>query len=370
MMNRIEIQSRTEEPGRSKLLVAAVNEEGLALSTGQFVLTESYYCGNPVKTMLAGGIATPVEHRRGGNVRKMFAYMHRAACEEGVALSLLHPFSFSYYNQFGYERVADHLILRCPTRTLDFLPRTCRLIPFEEEMLPEVLQVYHRFARGRNLLLKRSNEKHFVGKNRNTYVYFEGKEAAAYVTFTTAKTLHINNYRDTLLTVCEMAYASPQGLDAILSFLRMFEGEFEEIEFRDVNLYSELDLLLRHYTHTSYTRLPDLAARILNTETLLRANLYPQAPGAFTLRVLDDLPTVAGTFAVSYGAGACRVQRLEESAKAHVTLTAPALLRIMYGSDPLDAHTLQYLKGCSASGNAEALLAAFPKRPCGVFEHF
>jgi hypothetical protein len=61
---------------------------------------------------------------------------------------------------------------------------------------------------------------------------------------------------------------------------------------------------------------------------------------------------------------------LEESAKAHVTLTAPALLRIMYGSDPLDAHTLQYLKGCSASGNAEALLAAFPKRPCGVFEHF
>ena len=254
----------------------------------------------------------------------MFAYMHRAACEEGVAFSLLHPFSFSYYNQFGYVRVADHLILRCPTRTLDFLPRACRLIPFEEGMLPEVLQVYHRFARGRNLLLKRSTEKHLVGKNRNTYVYFEEKKAAAYVTITTAKTLHINNYRDTLLTVCEMAYSSTEGL----------------------------------------------AARILNTESLLRANLYPQAPGAFTLRVTDDLPDVAGVFALSYGVGGCRVQRLEERAEADIILTAPALLRIMYGSDPLDARALQYLKGCTVNGNAESLLAAFPKRPCGVFEHF
>ena len=54
---------------------------------------------------------------------------------------------------------------------------------------------------------------------------------------------------------------------------------------------------------TRYDIHPDIMARILNTEAMLRVNAYPTERGIFTLRVEDWLPDVAGTFRVEYENG-------------------------------------------------------------------
>ena len=367
-MEDIKIVSCEEESGRKRLVAAMQDEKGTVLSKGSFTFIGSKFGKTFVKAMTAGGVATQVENRRGGNVRRIFDHMYRLAIEEGAGVSILHPFSFAYYNKFGYERVADHIIARFPTRLIDFVPRRCNFVPYREEMLSDMIRIYNEFAKGRNLLLARINDATYL--NKQTYICYDGAEPIAYIAYTVSKTLAINHYTDTLLTVQEMAYTSPKGLYEIFSFLRMFEGEFDEIELRDCGIYTEVDLLLRHYTHTKYTILPDLSAKLLNSEIMLKANVYPEKEGAFTVRIEDDLPTVGGVYSVTYGGGEGIVKRLDNSADADLSITSASFTRLIYGYDPLDKASIKYLRGVEVYSDNEDIFRAFPKRACGIFEHF
>ena len=157
-------------------------------------------------------------------------------------------------------------------------------------------------------------------------------------------------------------------LREIFSFLRMFEGEFDEIELANIAPCPEVELLLRHYTHTSYKLLPDIMAKTLDTEKLLVANSYPIKEGEFTVKVEDTMPSVGGTFKVAYGGGECAVKRVES--EADLTLTADAFTRLIYGYDGVGADAAKYMDGVMINGRAEDFFLAFPKRPCGAFEHF
>lgn len=354
-----------------RFLVGAFDNDGSLMSKGTFRYRNTAFGSGYVKTMTAGAVATPVHLRRGGNVRRMFSYMHERAYEDGVAVAILHPFSFSYYNKFGYERVADHLIARLPISKLDFVPRECRLIPYREEAACDLAAIYGRFARGRRLLFERKSPEQFGRPAGSvTYVYYEGKLPLGYITYTTEKTLKTNHYEDGVMYVHELVYTSPESLCALLSFIRMFEGELEEVEFKNIAMSPEADLILRHYTHTRYRVLPDVSAKVINTELMLAAADYPSREWDVTLKIPEGDEGVMGTFKVEYGGGDSKVTRLPDTADADVTLSPLALPRILYGHDGLSLETLPYVDGIRIEGCAEKLLAAFPKRSAGIFEHF
>ncbi len=367
-MAEIVIRERTETAGSTVLTLAAIDACGTALSQGRMTYTQSSFGKGTVKTMLAGGVATPVHYRRGGNVRKMFEFMHAHAIEEGAAVALLHPFSFPYYNMFGYEKISDHLIVRFPTRCLDFVPRRCLFVPYDESMLDDLITVYGNFARGRHALLQRFDDTHYRDEQRQIYLLYQDGEPTAYVIFSGEQRFIVNHMGDSLLTVHEMCYTSPEALREIFSFLRMFEGEYDDVEFSNLAPCPEADLLLRHYMHTSYTVVSDVMAKTLDTEAMLLAADYPNREGGFTVRVEDELPSVAGTFRVCYGGGDCKVERVD--AEPDLVLSAPIFTRLIYGYDGMNAEQAKYANGVRIIGSAENFFQAFPKKPCGVFEHF
>lgn len=367
-MADIVIKERVETASGAILHLTAVEEDGTVLSNGRFTYTTSRFGKESVKTMLAGGVATPVHHRRGGNVRKMFDLMHQAAVEEGAAVALLHPFSFSYYRKFGYEKVSDHVIVRCPTRMIDFVPRRCQFVPYDESKLDDLIAVYSQFSRGRHLLPQRYGSTHYQDPERQIYLFYQDGAPVAYLIFSGQQKFIVNHMGDSLLTVHELCYTSPEALREIFSFLRMFEGEYDEIEFSNIAPCPEVELLLRHYMHTSYTVVSDVMAKTLNTEKMLLAADYPEKSGSFTVRVEDELPSVAGTFRVTYGGGACEVTRVDTA--PDLILTSPAFTRLIYGYDGANAQTAKYMDGVTVTGCAEDFFLAFPKKPCGVFEHF
>jgi len=374
-MAEIMITERNEHPGELWMRAAAVDENGTHLSTGAFRYRQTRFGKEWIPTMTAGGIATPVEHRRGGNVRKMFSHMFEQGVKDGMVISVLHPFSFSYYRMFGYEKVADHLIIRCPLRMIDFVPRRCNFVPYTDPdtQLADLLSVYNAFAENRNLITARHDNLYFSEervKGIKTFLYYEDGKPAAFVSFTTKKELIVNHLANGLLSVVAMGWTSISAMKEVFSFLRMYEGELDDVEFANCSLCPEVDLLLRHYTHTYYQRLPDLMVRVLNTETLLAANDYPQKEGSFTLRVDDVLESVRGVYRVSYGGGDCRVQRLEDSASAEMTMTAPVLARLVYGYEGLTAQMAACMEELTMEGSCEDFFRAFPKKPCGIYEHF
>ena len=352
----------------SSLRVAAVDENGTQLSKGVFKYVTSGFGKGSVKTMIAGGINTPVHYRRGGNIRKMFDTMHGEAVKEGAAVALLHPFSFSYYRKFGYEKVCDHVIVRFPTRMIDFVPRGCNLVPYDESRLSDLIEIYNKFSRGRNVLIKRFDDRYYKKPDKLIYIYYKDGEPSAYIVYSAKNEFIVNHMGNGLLTVHEMCYTSPEGLRELFSFLRMFEGEYDEIELANIALCPEVELILRHYTHTSYTLVPDVMAKTLDTEKMLLMADYPKNEGGFTVRVEDVMPSVAGNFKVSYGGGDCKVERTDGA--PDLTLTAPAFTRLIYGYDGASAYTARYMEGIEINGDADGFFLAFPKKPCGIFEHF
>jgi len=362
------VKEREDTDDYSNLSVAIQESDGTILSSASFKYTDSSFGKNTIRALIPGGVSTPVQYRRNGHVRKMFDKMHTDAVEEGAVVSLLHPFSFAYYRNFGYEKVADHLILRFPTRLIDFVPRACNFVPYDKSKLSDMIKIYNTFSKGRNLLLKRFNDSRYNRADQQAYICYNGDEPVAYLVYSFHQRIKVNHYTDGVLTVHELAYTSPDALREIFSFLRMFEGEFDDIEFANVAMCPEVDLLLRHYMHTTYTIVPDIMAKVLNTEKLLSANDYPEREGEFTVKVEDAMPSVGGGFKVSYGGGDCNVKRTEDA--ADIILSSTAFTRLVYGYDGINADVARYIDGVQIDGKAEDFFRAFTKKPCGIFEHF
>ena len=367
-MSNVEIKSRASFACGETLSVSVNDKDNNKLSGGAFTFTKCAYAGGKIDVMLACGIETPVQNRRQGSVRAMFEYMHNYAAENGALLGMLHPFLFSYYRKFGYERVADHLIVGFPLREIDFVPRKCEFAPYEKTKLPDMISIYEKFSRKRNLLLPRYDEGHYTGGGKQSYIYYDGGEPAAYVVLSGSKSLFINNYVNTTLKVNELAYVSPDALKKVFSFLRMFEGEYDRVELYDCSLCPEVDMMLRNYVRTNYKILPDISARVINTKKLLEVNGYPEKEGEFTVKVVDNLPTVNGTYRVSYGGGECEVKQTDGA--ADITLTAAPFTQIVCGYGNYNEYNAAYADGVTVEHDASDFFRAFPHVPTGVFEHF
>ncbi|MBQ7299355.1 MAG: GNAT family N-acetyltransferase [Clostridia bacterium] len=349
-------------------------DDGTEMTHATINTLKTRFAGSWVPTMTVCGVGTRPQFRRQGTVRLLLEDLLHSARENGWYVSLLHPFSFSYYRKFGYERVSDTIIADMPMTALDFLPRYPDLVQMEDAKHPEdIISVYAKFNKNRNLSFDRYSVNQFKIDKSYTYLYYnEAGTCTGYVI------TQIENHYDGInrmisdnLHVHEIVYLDRDALLHLLSFLRMFEGELKTVHFHDLGPTPEVDLCFKHFMDTRYDIHPDIMARILNTEAMLRANTYPTERGLFTLRVEDDLPDVAGTFRVEYEGGKCEVERLDnECARADLTVGPTALAKLLYGTDAFNAELASYLDGVKMENDASDFFRAFPKRTNGLFEHF
>ena len=366
----IRIRTEYENDFESRYIIEVYEGGDVPVSHGAFRFINTRFGNGYIKTMMTGGVATPPEYRRNGYVKKIFDKAYEMAIEKGAVVALLHPFSFSYYYKFGYGKVADHKVVRCPIRLIDFVPRFNNLTAYDETeaKLEDLISVYNRFSSGRNLMPIRYNDRYF--KNKKIYIYYQNGNPEGYIAYKEDKKLYSHHYEDGVMTVSEIAYTNPDALDAILGFIRMYEGELDDVVFENISMCPEIERKLSHYTHTRYELIPDLSARILNTEELFRAHTYPEQKGTFKVRVNDKLSTVAGSFEVTYEFGTCNVNRLSDDADVDFVIESAELARLIYGYDGITSSEAIYSPGISITGNTEDFFRAFTKKTAGIFELF
>ena len=124
--------------------------------------------GKYLRTLAVGGLGTLPEYRRQGCVRFLFEEAFKLAPERGWVVSLLHPFSFSYYRKFGYEKIADHKILEFPMAALACFERRSDFKRLDsEDRLGDALNVFERFGANRNILFKRYDARNYNLKPEN-----------------------------------------------------------------------------------------------------------------------------------------------------------------------------------------------------------
>lgn len=357
-----------------------LTEDNIEMSHLTFITRPSRYCGKDLCTVTIGGVGTEPQYRRSGAVREMLEKVLHMAPERGWAVSLLHPFSFAYYRKFGYERVADHKVLEFPLAKLDFLPRYPDLVPVNtRERACDCVKVYNEFAKTRNIMFPRygvggfpKSPEEFAGKR--TYLWYDGAGApAAFITLEYDRYYHVNRMVSQALHVREFGYTSPESLKKLFGFLRMFDGEDNTVKIHNCAMAPEVDLLLRHYMHTTYTLEPDLMARVLDVPAVLSANAYPDAPGHFTVAVDDTLPFTRGVWQVEYSRGEAAVTRLADdpfAAPCDLLAPMPAFTQLMYGYDEYTPDVAAYMEGVRVYNPGSDFFRAFHKKPNGLFEHF
>jgi predicted acetyltransferase len=346
------------------------------MSWAGFGTLQSRFNGKFINTLTIGGVGTKPEYRRMGCVRRLFEKAFELAPERGWVVSFLHPFSFSYYRMFGYEKISDHKIIEFPMKALDFVPRCpdLRLLD-SEDALQDVLTIFNIFSENRNIMFQRYNARHYSlnphKDNRFTYIWYDKKgKPASYITLSPENYYLINRMASINLNVYEMAFTDNESLMAILGFIRMYEGELDSVKIHNCAMFPELDFVLRHYTHTKYTIIPDIMGRILNVEEILKANKYPEEKGYFVLKVNDTLEYTKGVYAVEYQHNKAEVRKIADTGKYDIIAEMPALTQLLYGYDFYNAENVRYLPGVDLQTDAHDFFKAFPKRNNGLFEHF
>lgn len=343
------------------------NDAGVSMSHAGLVTRQTRFAGKNITTLAVGGVGTAPEYRRNGCVRAMFETFLPQAREHGWVVSILHPFSFSYYRKFGYEKVSDHVLLSFPITALDFLPRNPELVPYTDDCAADLIDLYDRCTKNRNLTFQRPGANAF---GHRKYLYYENGRAEGYIALELQNHYEINRMVSDNLHIYEMGYTSPKALRALLSFCRMFEGELDTVLIHDVGMLPEVDLLLKHYTHTTYRTVPDIMARVLDTKAILEANTYPTEKGCFTVRVEDAYDSVRGVYRVAYEDGVGDVEQLSDTADFDLSAPVAAFTRMVYGYDAYNAYLASFMDGVQVNNEAVDFFRAFPKRMNGLFEHF
>ena len=352
------------------LEIKAVSGDGEIMSSGMFLLRHVRFGGRYVQVLTLCGLETKPQFRRIGLVRKMMAEGEKFALQNGVSIAILHPFSFSYYRKFGYERVSDTLVISFPLSAISFVPYFRDMKPLTTDLVPAYIEYFDAFSKNRNLIFRQYADNIDL---KGTYVLLEGDKITGHVKLDNLKHFDgVNRCDPDGLFLRQLGFLSPDALTKVLGFLRMFEGEQEKVTVCDAGPLPELDSFLKNYMHTEYVLRPDIMAKVLDTEKALSMARYRPGSGRFTLRVNDGDPGIGGTFSVEVdGDGGCKVKRVDgENACPDIILSPQALSKLIFGYDSYDPDTAAYLPGVTVTDTSYKVLDAFPKQINGWFEHF
>ncbi len=369
-------QHGEDEYSKHESMAVYTDDGKTCMSSAGIGTRQSRYDGQYISTLTVGGVGTDPEYRREGCVRKMFDELFGMAPERGWIVSMLHPFSFSYYRMFGYEKICDHRVLEFPISKLDFVPRCNDLKRADSDRrIADAVEVYNKFADKRNIMFRRCNDEHFSKEpkknGKSTYIRYDaGGCPVSYITLGVENFYNVNRMESINLNVYEMAFTSPDSLAALFGFMRMYEGENDTVKIHNCGMAPEIDVMLRHYVHTKYTLIPDIMARILDVKGILKANKYPKEAGYFTVKVEDTLEYTRGVYKVEYEDGSADVKKVCDSESYDFSAEMPAFTQLIYGYESYNTEILSYMHGVKVINDCSDFFRAFQKKPNGLFEHF
>ncbi len=310
------------------------------------------YCGDVLSCLAAGGVASRPETRNRGAVRALFEELFKNSDED---ISILYPFSESYYRKFGYEPAGFGLEVTAPFSALSAVEKSRGAELFEGENSVEMLGLYNKSVKPYELSFTRTDLLSFECepyKNAAyTYIFRNADgNAEAYATFTADRSTSV-------ISVRELNFLNKEGLLGILGFLRAYEGNFKTVRFEKLPLGSPVLNFLNDKCEIKLSSLG--AVRILNVMSVLKKHGYPNESGTFVIQCRDTIEKNNAVFSVEYSGENVKIEK-SENAAADLILDPCAFSKILLCGTT--ASELEYMNGVEICGNIESLLKAFPKK--------
>ncbi|MGX5529667.1 GNAT family N-acetyltransferase [Bacillus toyonensis] len=172
------------------------------------------------------GVATCPEYRRSGYVKELLQHSLQTMKKDGYTVSMLHPFSVSFYRKYGWELCADLLVCHMTKSDLVMKKQVNGTVKrFNKENHPEeVEKLYETFAeRVSGMLVREKNWwLQVVYDDLALAIYYdENKTAAGYMLY------KIENYK---MTVEEFVPLHNEARNGLWNFICQHDSMIKELE--------------------------------------------------------------------------------------------------------------------------------------------
>lgn len=346
---------------------AFINDGKTLISQIECEFKENWYCGKTITCAAIGGVASKPEYRRSGGVRETFNAVFENALNKGADISILYPFSLEYYRKFGYETISRYIFAECSFKTFEKIERFSDVVLLTEDNKDIIEKIYNTVAAKNNMMFARPDAKNFCTSAykecRYTYFIDDGK-SMGYVYL-------IPDRAKRIINVEEIIFTDKTALMKLLGFLKIYDGNYEFINFNKLpvnspvlELISDENKLIKRSLHHGG------AGRILNIENILKATVYPEKKGEFSLKITDaQIECNNGIFSVKYENGKGYITK-SNSGNYDIALDIRAASRIILGREGLTADEISYMENTELKTDCYDFLRAFPKATTVFYDVF
>ncbi|WP_144932488.1 enhanced intracellular survival protein Eis [Paenibacillus sp. 32O-W] len=220
---------------------------------------------NGKRTKFAGvaSVATWPEYRRQGMVGKLLVNAFHIMKEQGLSLSCLHPFEFSFYRKFGWETYVEYQNYELESRHLPHqFAIEGRIERTEDRNL--IKAIYESYAASYNGMLERTDEwwENRIWKNAKgtaAVYYNEADQPAGYMMYKVA---------DSIMTIHEMVFLDEKARASLWKFIANHDSMIRKVCLRAPS-DDELPFLL-HDPRFKQEKVPYFMARIVDAEAFVK----------------------------------------------------------------------------------------------------
>lgn len=338
---------------------------------------ESRVRGDTHRTAGLASVATPPEYRRRGYVRELLARSLAEYRDRDVRFSVLWPFRYRFYRQYGWDTANRIVTHECEPATLAFAATeqddTGRFRRLEADDYERLEAAYESHRRRYGLALERDaawwHHRVFGGHDRDPFVYAYERDGdvSGYLVYTiddeeSARTM----------AVSELVCVDYDTLLALFAFCYRHESQVQRVRLRVPD-----SLPLREITRdpdeidTTVSNGP--MVRLVDVAETLSALSYPDCEASLTIAVEDPLADWNdGSFqlTVSAGRGDCERSTATAPDEADASMDIAALSRLAVGAR--SAAALERTGSLEAAGSdvVETLATLFPKTDVYLGEFF
>ncbi|MFC4406055.1 GNAT family N-acetyltransferase [Haloarchaeobius iranensis] len=356
-------------------------DDGEPLAVCRHYWFETSLRGATVEMPGLSAVASPPEHRRGGNVRRMLEASVEEYHERGAPICTLWPFEYGFYRQYGWETANRYVDISCPPAALAFAAEAAdaaaeragrtaedtRWRRLDADDWAEADAVYRADTAGMDLTVDRDEDwwrhRRFTGWEDDPFVYGWGTddELRAYVIY------EVNEGEDGReLDVWEHRARDHEAYLRCLAFCRDHDSQVSTVTLHEQR-GTDLPDLVDDRDDLDVELQGGPMVRIVDVADALETVAYG-ADGTVTVDVSDGLaPWNDDTFSVDVSAGSGTVHRVEGDADAE--LDVGALTQLLVGYAP--AGSLAKTTDLTADDETLATLdRLFPENDAAVLDFF
>ncbi|PEE27082.1 GNAT family N-acetyltransferase [Bacillus toyonensis] len=308
------------------------------------------------------GVATYPEYRRSGYVKELLQHSLQTMKKDGYTVSMLHPFSVSFYRKYGWELCADLLVCHMTKSDLVMKKQVNGTVKrFNKENHPEeVEKLYETFAeRVSGMLVREKNWwLQVVYDDLALAIYYdENKTAAGYMLY------KIENYK---MTVEEFVPLHNEARNGLWNFICQHDSMIKELEMTVSENEPLLYTLQEPRVKTEVK--PYFMGRIVDVEQFLKQYEFNwnDVQQEVILHITDSF---APWNNVVVRLANHELTIVEEATEKGIKLDINALSTIMFGyKRPLELNELELI-----SGSEEAMRSfenLVPVRKSFIYDFF